>query len=400
MRAARMYAMFMVEEFAEYTEIAGVYDPNPLRCEALKEMAGVNCSSYTDCDRMLTEVKPDVAIVTTIDRYHHEYIIKALEAGADVIVEKPMTIDEEKCKAILEAEKRTGREVIVTLNYRFSPYVTAIKEVIRDGLIGEILTVDFEYMLGTKHGAEYFRRWHRRKENSGGLLVHKATHHFDLINWWIEEEPVEVMAFGTRRVYGPTREERGERCLTCRHKKSCEYFLDITADELLKSMYKECEEADGYYRDRCIFSEEIDIEDSMSVNVKYSKGALLSYSLITHSPYEGYKASISGTKGRLEIAEYRTGVRADGPAYRFEMYDRQGRKIDYTIPKVTGGHGGGDVKLRRMLFEGGIPDPLGYKAGSFAGAISILIGIAANKSIKEGRNIRINDLVSLDDFRK
>ena len=54
-----------------------------------------------------------------------------------------------------------------------------------------------------RHGAEYFRRWHRKKENSGGLLVHKATHHFDLVNWWIEQEPVDVMAYGTRRLYGP-----------------------------------------------------------------------------------------------------------------------------------------------------------------------------------------------------
>ncbi|MDD4557660.1 MAG: gfo/Idh/MocA family oxidoreductase, partial [bacterium] len=66
---------------------------------------------------------------------------------------------------------------------------------------------------------------------------------------------------------------------------------------------------------------------------------------------------------------------------------------------ASGGHGGGDEKLRRMIFEGGLPDPLGHQAGSFAGAVSILIGIAANKSIKEGRNIRINDLVPLDKYR-
>ncbi|MDD2486236.1 MAG: hypothetical protein PHD91_08540, partial [bacterium] len=88
------------------------------------------------------------------------------------------------------------------------------------------------------------------------------------------------------------------------------------------------------------------------------------------------------------------------PAYYFDLYDRDGRKVEYTVPKASGGHGGGDEKLRRMIFEGGLPDPLGHQAGSFAGAVSILIGIAANKSIKEGRNIRINDLVPLDKYRK
>ena len=399
-RAVGMYAGPIKETYGDVAEVVGIYDINPLRIAALKERVGIDCPAYDDCDKMLAELKPDAAIVTTVDRYHHEYIIKTLEAGADAITEKPMTIDEEKCNAVLEAEQRTGRKVTVTFNYRFAPYATSVKQAVMDGLVGDVLNVDFEYLLDTSHGADYFRRWHRRKENSGGLLVHKATHHFDLINWWIEAEPVAVMAFGTRRFYGPTREERGERCLTCPYKKSCEFYFDIEANELNRKLYRECESADGYYRDRCVFAEEIDIEDSMSVNVKYNKGALLSYSLIAHSPYEGYKASISGTKGRLEIAEYHSGLRHAEPAYYFELYDRQGRKVEYTVPKATGGHGGGDIKLLDTLFKEGIPDPLGHQAGSFAGAVSILTGIAANKSIKESRNIRINDLVPLDRYRK
>ena len=100
-----------------------------------------------------------------MDRFHHEYIIRSLEAGCDVITEKPMTIDDVRCRAILEAEKRTGRRVIVTFNYRFAPYVTRVKELLREGVIGKVLSVDFEWILDTRHGADYFRRWHRRKEN-------------------------------------------------------------------------------------------------------------------------------------------------------------------------------------------------------------------------------------------
>src|SRR5947209_16897486 len=120
-----------------------------------------------------------------------------------------MTIDDEKVRAILSAEQRSGRTVVVTFNYRFVPYITRVKELLRSGAVGEVLGVDFEWFLDTRHGADYFRRWHRRKENSGGLLVHKATHHFDMVNWWIEDEPEIVHAFGQRRVYGPTRAERG-----------------------------------------------------------------------------------------------------------------------------------------------------------------------------------------------
>jgi predicted dehydrogenase len=292
-RAWHMYAKPLATELKDYADLVGIYDVNSVRAGIVSESCG-GIPVYRDFDQMLKEANPDAVIVTTVDRFHHEYIIKALEAGCDAITEKPMTIDDEKCRAILEAEKRTGKKVIVTFNYRFAPYVTRIKELLRQGAVGKILSIDFEWILDTRHGADYFRRWHRYMEKSGGLLVHKATHHFDLMNWWLEEDPQEVYAFGTRRFYGPTRENRGERCLNCQYKNSCEFYWDITANDFTRKFYYEAEKEDGYFRDRCVFADDIDIYDTMSVNVKYDQGALLSYSLIAHSPYEGWRAAING----------------------------------------------------------------------------------------------------------
>ena len=69
--------------------------------------------------------------------------------------------------------------------------------------IGEVLSVDFHWMLDTRHGADYFRRWHRNKANSGGLIIHKATHHFDLINWLLSSVLETVYATGHFRFYRP-----------------------------------------------------------------------------------------------------------------------------------------------------------------------------------------------------
>src|SRR5699024_9582512 len=110
-------------------------------------------------------------------------------------------------------------------------------------------------------GAEYFRRWHRHMKNSGGLLVHKSTHHFDLVNWWLEDEPDEVNAFGTRSYFGPNRENRGERCLTCDFKDTCEQYFDIEANEMVREYYYDNEQEDGYIRDKCVFGDDIDIYD-------------------------------------------------------------------------------------------------------------------------------------------
>ena len=393
-RALGMYARPLVQRFPDTAQLVGVYDPNQTRARYLSTQCG-GIPVFADFDAMLRQARPDAVIVTTVDRFHHEYIIRALEAGCDAISEKPMTIDDEKCRAILAAERRTGREVIVTFNMRFMPYVTRVKELLREGVVGQLLSVDLEWFLDTRHGADYFRRWHRRLENSGGLLVHKVTHHFDAVNWWVEDDPERVYAFGARRFYGPTREARGKRCSTCAYAQTCEFYVDYAADPELQALYFAAEHEDGYYRDACVFSEEINIYDTMSVNLRYQGGILLTYSLIAHSPYEGWRATISGTGGRLEVENIYSGPRAAEPSERAVLHNRRGEAITYDIPKATGGHGGGDARLLERLFSGReIPDPLGYMAGSWAGAMSILIGVAANRSIATGQPVTIADLLA------
>lgn len=397
-RGTTMYAVQMQKYFSDCASIVGVCDVNKKRCAALIDEAGLtDCRIYDCFDEMLDKEKPDVVIVTTIDCFHHEYIIKALDFGCDVISEKPLTVDEQKYKMIAEAEKRAGKKVIVTFNCRFMPFFVRVKQLLMEGTIGEVLSVHYEWYLDTSHGADYFRRWHRRRKNSGSLLIHKASHHFDIANWLLEQEPEAVNAFGTRRFYGPSREKRGERCLTCQWKKECEFYLDITANPFLKKFYYDCEDEDGYYRDRCVFSEDIDIEDSVSINVRYQKGAVMSYSLTAHSPYEGYRIVLNGQHGRL-IAEHLTGTGfyQGKNIYHLYVFNRKGEKIEYQFPEqleTSKTHDGGDIRLLEMLIRGGLEDPLGQVADSYAGAMAIAIGIAANHSLEEKRQVQISEFL-------
>ena len=392
-RAFSMFAKPITEKFSDVAELTGIFDVNMTRAEYFRKNAAPEAVLYNDFDEMMKEQKPDVLIVATVDRYHHEYIIRGLTYGCDVITEKPMTIDGDKCNQILEAGKKSGRKVNVTFNCRFMPFVKRVKELLDEGLVGEILNVDYEYLLDRNHGADYFRRWHRKKENSGGLLVHKATHHFDMVNWWIGQEPEVVFANGSRRFYGPTRQERGERCLTCAYRESCEYAFPNTQDPHVQGMYFIPEKEDGYYRDRCIFADEIDIEDNMSVTVKYKQGALLTYSLVAYSPYEGWKIAFTGTKGRLEAATYYSGENAGDVNEYIKYFNEKGETITYKIPKASGTHGGGDVRLLEMLIRGNMPDPMGQVADVRAGINSVMIGACANLSIRDGLPHRIDDII-------
>ncbi len=256
---------------------------------------------------MIEEQRPDTIIVTTIDRTHHTYIIRAMEMGCDVISEKPMTVDESKCQEILDAINRTGRKLRVTFNYRYAPHNTKIRELIMNDTIGKVTSVHFEWMLNNKHGADYFRRWHRDKRNSGGLLVHKSTHHFDLVNFWLGARPRTVYAMGDLMFYGrENAEKRGvtefyQRAHGSEAAAKDPFALHMKDNENLKAMYLDAEHEDGYQRDQSVFGDGISIEDTMGVMVRYDSQAILTYSLNAYLPVEGYNISFNGTKGRMEV---------------------------------------------------------------------------------------------------
>jgi predicted dehydrogenase len=422
-----MYSDAIWDAYRDDAELVGFCDPNGTRMAYYNRLAGeryglppVPTYRPDDFARMLAEGRVDTAIVTSIDRTHHRYIIAAMEAGCDVITEKPLTIDAAKCQAIVDAQARTGRRLTVTFNYRYAPRSSKVKELLQAGAIGKVLSVHFEWLLDTQHGADYFRRWHRDKRNSGGLMVHKATHHFDLINWWLDSTPETVFAFGDLAFYGrENAEERGEarpyaRAHGSEAARDDPFALHLDGSERLRGLYLEAEHEDGYHRDQSVFGDGISIEDDIAVLVRYASGATMSYHLTAYSPREGFRVAFNGTRGRLDLeveeTPYVSGARGDFnmPELRgtepLPERDRPeivlqplwGRPVAVPVATEAGGHGGGDVRLLADLFaRERPPDPLGRAAGPLDGVRSILTGIAANRAMQTGQPVRVADLVRL-----
>ncbi len=410
-----MFTDALIERYPDICELAALCDVNQGRMnlvnKKIAEKLGKPVPTYKaeDFDKMIAEIKPSAVIVTTIDSMHAKYICRAMELGCDAISEKPMTIDEQSCRNIIETASRTGKSLRVTFNYRYSPPRSQVKEIIQSGKIGKILSVDFTWLLDTRHGADYFRRWHRERKNSGSLLVHKSTHHFDLVNWWLEDIPEEVFCMGNRMFYTPENAEemglsnRGERCKDCKVSDKCKFFLDLAGKETLKALYLDNEKEDGYFRDRCVFGKDINIWDAEVATVRYNKGALLSYMLHNYSPYEGYHVAFNGTDGRLEHACCeRTYINGDGTVPG-ELQDGQtsitlipafSKAQSLEVRKGKGGHGGGDPVMLDDIFLSDPPaDPLNRRATQKDGAYSILVGVAAYHSIDEHKPVLINDLL-------
>ncbi|MGB7297254.1 MAG: Gfo/Idh/MocA family oxidoreductase [Candidatus Aminicenantales bacterium] len=393
-RGSSLWGRDLIKNYADVLEMVGLCDINPIRLEYAKNYMGATCPTFTDFGRMIQVTRPDAVIVTTMDSFHAKYICLAMESGCRPITEKPMCTDEKMVQEILDTERRTGQKLTVTFNYRYGPDAMKIKEILMGGEIGEVTSVDFNWYLDVDHGASYFRRWHAFKQFSGSLLVHKASHHFDLMNWWLEAEPVEVNAYGELRKYGFNGSFRGDRCMNCLHKSSCEFFWDITKDAHSMNLYVKAEPADGYVRDSCVFRNSINIWDTMSVQVRYHNRVPMSYSLNAFMPYEGYAVGFNGTKGRLDARAYHSQPWKVDNLAEFRITQNFKTSQTFALKSGGGGHWGADQVMQDQIFRDPKPDPLGRKAGSREGALSALIGIAARHSIEQRRPAKIDELVN------
>jgi len=416
-RGNSLYGKFLIEEYGDIVEFVGLCDINKGRLEYSKKNIGVDCPLFTDFDEMLETVEIDLLMVTTVDATHHEFIIKGLKKNINVVTEKPMTTDENKCQSIIDAQRNSKGTLIMAFNYRYGKLFTKLKEIIDSKEIGDLISVDLNWYLNTFHGADYFRRWHGLRDKSGTLLLHKSAHHFDLLNWMIGSDPVEVYANGALEKYGKNGPFRGSNCRTCAHKKDCQFYWDMTKNKGYMDLYAANEKYDGYLRDNCLYREEIDIFDKMSVLIKYANNVEVTYSLTTYSPFEGFRFAFNGKDGRLETQE---GIpwRDTAPEDQAKLHEKEMDNTSHTkqehkyheivtqrnfedykrieFPYLRSGHWGGDKLMFDEIFRGiSVNESLNHPADVRDGSMAVLIGIAARKSIDEGIPIKISDLTDL-----
>jgi predicted dehydrogenase len=431
---AQLYTRGLAQR-SGYT-VAALCDPSPTRMayhNRLLALAGNKAASLWSPDaftEMLASQDITDVVVSTVDALHDHYIIPAVEAGCRVVTEKPMTVDAVRCQAILDATARTGNPLTVAFNYRFNPVHERVWRLLREQAIGEILSVHFEWLLDVRHGADYFRRWHREKANSGGLMVHKASHHFDLVNWWLDSEPREVFGYGRLGFYGADAGVRHglrrdyQRAYDSPQAAEDPFALDISGHRGLRELYLDAEADSGYryIRDRNVFDGEISIEDDMAVLVRYASGASMTYHLTAYSPWEGYRAMFNGSAGRLEleVTESRWQPRpgqarptvgaihgevamanAGGATIRVRRLWEPPADVPMTVDH--GGHGGADERMLTALYgpadPGGEPEPgdaVRQRANQRDGALALAVGAAANDSFLSGHPIRIADLLVFD----
>lgn len=399
------------DDFSGAGQLVAVLDVDRVRAQTFAETVlppghpGVAIYSPDQMHELLTVTRPDAVIIATPDHTHAGYIEAALAYDVQVISEKPMVATAADAARVLAAEQTSSARVQVTHNLRYTARHRRIKELLDARAIGRVLHVALDYRVDVRHGASYFLRWNRTRAASGGLTIHKSTHHLDLIAWWLGQRASTAYAVGGRDYYGPQGAHRPGGATTADVRAADPYYQaqlgsgtfpdDATrARRGLFDLPYDVQYPAG--RDLYLYDEEIDIEDHVSALLTFDGGATAAYAVTFSSPWEGYRATITGTHGVIEAFTGRTpeGEQLPGSG---ELVLRPMFSPAETIevPSAIGGHDGADPLMRRDLFVG--PDEesvrLGLGASAEEGAYAVAAGEALWRSIAEQRIVSVPELL-------
>ena len=406
-------------EFPKRAEITAFVDINLGRARVANEVLATDIPIFSTVEEALEKVQADWAIVTTADYTHADVCEAALDHKVNVIVDKPLATSVWECNRIIDAAKRNNRQVIVGHNARYNEHALAVAKLVRSGTIGRVLHVEAAEMLDFEHGGSYHHRWHSEFDKSAGLMNHKCCHQLDLINWILNDVPVGVNAMGARDYYVPRADlpPHGPRCSVCALGKKCRHYLDIDEDypggrpedrQHLRRMYVDVEEADNFIRDICVFSNRNTINDHEALNIRYAKGTLVSFNLVTFAPREYFYYYFTGDKGRLEYGisfKSKAGKDSQQGLAETGMLDLGDRfirllKEDGTVQEIkiehkhaNYGHGGADVKMIATLLNVPIEnvDPIQPATPEQARNAVAIADMAARSIASGGRYVSIEE---------
>lgn len=389
-------------------EVVAVAEPIKERREFVAKRHGVTEENlYESWEPLIARGKiADAAIIATMDRDHFAPAMAAIEAGYDLLLEKPVSPSPEECRAIEAAAKKKGVSVLICHVLRYTPFFRALKKMINEGYVGDVVNIEHTEGVGNIHQSHSFVRgnW-GNSERSSFMLLQKSCHDMDILQWLIGKECKRVHSFGSLTYFKESNAPAGapEYCIDgCPKADTCCYnavklYLKSDSEWFRTSSTKNFEPTDEDVEramrttnyGRCVFKCDNDVVDHQVVNLEFEDGVICSFTMSAFN-VGGRQLRIMGTKGEI-IAN------AALPTFTYKNIETREEKeinIEEQVcnDTITGGHGGGDTGIMYAFY-----DMLDGKINPELSNIEIsvknhMIAFAAEKSRLEGR------VVSLDEF--
>lgn len=387
----------------EELEIVAVAEPSAAKREQMaKEYNIPEECCFADWTEALSKPKmADAVFVCTMDDMHTEPAIKAMKLGYHVLLEKPMSNNQEECLEIEKAAREYNRVVTVCHVLRYTPFYKTLKRLIEDGEVGEVATIDQIENVGYWHQAHSFVRGNWRNSNeSSPMILQKSCHDLDIISWLIDKPCTWVSSFGSLRHFTAENKPEGapENCMMgCPHSEECPYYApkvyltgktgwpvdvvtcDLTPEGITKAL------KEGPYG-RCVYQCDNNVVDRQVVNMEYEGGATAAFTMTAFSADFTRQLKIMGTKGQIMADMSKKEIRLHQfgkEEVKIELDSQDGDKF---------GHGGGDYGIVKSFIRlvNGEGDNLTSARASLQ---SHLMCFAAEQSRLEHRAINMEEIL-------
>ena len=338
-------------------------------------------SNLDDC--LAKNIPADMVINATMDEAHYETTMKLIARGYDILLEKPVTNNKKELLDIQHAANEKGVKIVVCHVLRYAPFYREAKQLINDGVIGKILTIEMNEHVWIAHFLDSFVRgkWGMESECGSGFLLQKSCHDTDLICWLHNEsEPKYVSSFGARALFIPENAPEGatEFCYNCQHNETCLYsaqkvHLEFDSlpfqtwegmgkpiDEITKEEKAEYLKVSRY--GKCAYTCGGDIVDRQTLMTIFEDGVTATFTMVGGTSKAGRYLHIIGSKGEIE-------GHLEDDKFTLRKFDRSGKNFGFNEEIVDvsnsvknhskyAGHGGGDYLL--------VHDALAYIRGDGA----------------------------------
>ncbi|NOU88731.1 gfo/Idh/MocA family oxidoreductase [Paenibacillus sp. LMG 31460] len=390
------YANYALD-YPHELKFVSVAESNPERLAKFAEKHGIPAErQYASWEQILEEPLADIAIISTQDRMHYQPTLKALKNKYHVLLEKPMSPDPEECIEMELAAKENGRLLTICHVLRYTPFWSAIKRLLTEGRIGEVVSIQLNENVGYWHMAHSFVRgnWNN-SDKSSPMILAKSCHDMDVLSWLMDQACLRVSSYGSLKHFhsGNAPVGSSDTCIGCAVEARCPYSAprfylgegkswarhfteDLTRENIVKGL-KETNYG------RCVYKSDNNVVDHQVVNMEFTGGATATFSMCGFTRHQERRIQIMGTKGEIRGEEGKITV--------MDFVTHENTEIQ--IPEQTSGHGGGDSGIVRSFLK----EVSGYNGSesltsASASVRSHLMAFAAEQSrLNNGQSIKLDD---------
>lgn len=402
-RGMHSYAPYALNKPHE-VEFVAVAEPDDKKREAFRKQYGIkeeNC--FTDYKGLLDRPKlADGMLICNQDRMHLEPAIMALEKGYHVMLEKPMSVDPVECMQIGDCAEKYNKVLVICHVLRYTPFFSTIKELIDDGAIGKLISIQHNENVSYWHQAHSYVRGNWRKaEESSPMILAKSCHDMDIILWLAGSDCNKLSSFGSLSHFKKENAPVGapERCLQgCPSEKECTYYApkiyltdktswptsvissDLSIEGRLQAL------RNGPYG-RCVYHCDNDVVDHQVVNMEFENGVTAAFTMCAFTNEMSRTLKLMGTKGE---------IRAHMEKNQIEVIEFGASKkvtIDLNIGVDIHGHGGGDERLLSDFISLIREDNKNGLTSAKNSVQSHLMAFAAEKSRVEGTVVNMKQYI-------